>query len=122
MLIPVVNMAGERVDEMELRDEIFAAPVNKSVMHQALIRQLANARRGTHKVKGRSDVRGGGRKPWRQKGTGRARQGSTRSPQWRGGGVVFGPTPRSYEKTMPRKMRRIAMRSAPVSGKIEPFT
>ncbi|MCB0001010.1 MAG: 50S ribosomal protein L4 [Anaerolineae bacterium] len=112
MLIPVVNMAGERVDEMELRDEIFAAPVNKSVMHQALIRQLANARRGTHKVKGRSDVRGGGRKPWRQKGTGRARQGSTRSPQWRGGGVVFGPTPRSYEKKMPRKMRRIAMRSA----------
>lgn len=112
MLVPVVNMAGERVDEIELRDEIFAVPVNKPVMHQALIRQLANARRGTHKVKSRSDVRGGGRKPWRQKGTGRARQGSIRSPQWRGGGVVFGPTPRSYEKKMPRKMRRIAMRSA----------
>ncbi len=112
MLVPVVNMAGERVDEIELRDDIFAAPVNKAVMHQALIRQLANARRGTHKAKTRSEVRGGGRKPWRQKGTGRARQGSIRSPQWRGGGIVFGPTPRSYEKKMPRKMRRIAMRSA----------
>lgn len=112
MLIPVMNMAGERVDEIELRDEIFAAPVNKAVMHQALVRQLANARRGTHKAKGRSEVRGGGRKPWRQKGTGRARQGSIRSAQWRGGGIIFGPTPRSYEKKMPRKMRRIAMRSA----------
>ena len=112
MLVPVVNMAGERVDEIELRDDVFAVPVNKTVMHQALVRQLANARRGTHTVKGRSEVRGGGRKPWRQKGTGRARQGSIRSPQWRGGGVVFGPTPRSYEKKMPRKMRRIAMRSA----------
>lgn len=112
MLVPVVNMVGERVDEIELRDDIFAVPVNKSVMHQALIRQLANARRGTHKAKRRGEVRGGGRKPWRQKGTGRARQGSIRSPQWRGGGIVFGPTPRSYEQKMPRKMRRIAMRSA----------
>lgn len=112
MLVPVHNMAGETVGEIELRDEIFAAPINKIVMHQALIRQLANARRGTHKAKERGEVRGGGRKPWRQKGTGRARQGSTRAPQWRGGGVVFGPKPRSYEQKMPRKMRRIAMRSA----------
>jgi large subunit ribosomal protein L4 len=105
-------MAGDKVGEIELRDDIFAAPINKTVMHQALVRQLANARRGTHKVKTRSEVAGGGRKPWRQKGTGRARQGSTRSPQWRGGGIVFGPTPRSYEQKMPRKMRRVAMRSA----------
>jgi large subunit ribosomal protein L4 len=112
MIVPVHNMAGERVDEIELRDDIFAAPVNKTVMHQALVRQLANARRGTHKAKGRSEVRGGGRKPWRQKGTGRARQGSIRAAQWRGGGIIFGPTPRSYEQKMPRKMRRIAMRSA----------
>jgi large subunit ribosomal protein L4 len=86
-------------------------------MHQALVRQLANARRGTHKVKARGEVAGGGRKPWRQKGTGRARQGSTRAPQWRGGGIVFGPTPRSYEQKMPRKMRRVAMRSA-LSAKV----
>jgi len=112
MLVPVHNMAGDRVGEIELRDDIFAAPINKTVMHQALVRQMANARRGTHKVKTRGEVAGGGRKPWRQKGTGRARQGSTRSPQWRGGGAVFGPTPRSYEQKMPRKMRRIAMRSA----------
>lgn len=112
MLVPVHNMAGEKVGEIELRDEIFAAPINKTVMHQALVRQLANARRGTHKAKSRGEVAGGGRKPWRQKGTGRARQGSTRAPQWRGGGIVFGPTPRSYEQKMPRKMRRVAMRSA----------
>ncbi len=105
-------MAGDKVGEIELRDDIFAAPVNKTVMHQALVRQLANARRGTHKVKTRGEVAGGGRKPWRQKGTGRARQGSTRAPHWRGGGIVFGPTPRSYEQKMPRKMRRVAMRSA----------
>lgn len=112
MLVPVHNMAGDTVGEIELRDDIFAAPINKTVMHQALVRQLANARRGTHKVKERGEVSGGGRKPWRQKGTGRARQGSTRAPQWRGGGIVFGPTPRSYEQKMPRKMRRVAMRSA----------
>ncbi len=112
MLVPVHNMAGDQVGEIELRDDIFAAPINKTVMHQALVRQLANARRGTHKVKTRGEVAGGGRKPWRQKGTGRARQGSTRAPHWRGGGVVFGPTPRSYEQKMPRKMRRVAMRSA----------
>ncbi len=108
----VKNMAGEQVSEMELNDAIFAAPVNESLMHQALVRQLANAHRGTHKTKGRSDVAGGGAKPWRQKGTGRARQGSIRAPQWRHGGTVFGPQPRSYEKKMPRKMRRAALRSA----------
>lgn len=112
MLVPVHNMTGEKVGEIELRDDIFAAPINKAVMHQALVRQLANARRGTHKAKERGEVSGGGRKPWRQKGTGRARQGSTRAPHWRGGGIVFGPKPRSYEQQMPRKMRRLAMRSA----------
>lgn len=112
MLAPIKNMAGETVGEIELNDEIFAAPVNTSLMHQALVRQLANARLGTHKVKNRSAVAGGGRKPWRQKGTGRARQGSTRSPNWVGGGTVFGPTPRSYAQRMPKKMRRAALRSA----------
>jgi large subunit ribosomal protein L4 len=112
MQVPVYNVQGERVSEAELRDDIFAAPIHEGLMHQALVRQLANARLGTHKTKTRSEVRGGGRKPWRQKGTGRARQGSIRSPQWRGGGTVFGPTPRSYRQKMPRKMRRQALRSA----------
>lgn len=112
MLVSIKNMAGSAVGEMELSDAIFAASINKPLMHQALVRQMANARLGTHKTKGRSEVRGGGRKPWRQKGTGRARQGSTRSPNWVGGGTVFGPTPRKYTKDMPRKMRRAALRSA----------
>jgi large subunit ribosomal protein L4 len=112
MQVPVYDLKGKKVSETELRDDIFAVAVNEGLMHQALVRQLANARLGTHKSKTRSEVRGGGRKPWRQKGTGRARQGSIRSPQWRGGGTVFGPTPRSYEKKMPRKMRRQALRSA----------
>lgn len=112
MLVPIRSMNGATVGEIELRDDIFAAPINKAVMHQALVRQLANARLGTHKTKPRSEVSGGGRKPWRQKGTGRARQGSIRAPQWRGGGTVFGPLPRSYRQRMPRKMRRLAMRSA----------
>jgi large subunit ribosomal protein L4 len=112
MQVPVYDIQGEQVSEVELRDEIFAAPVNHALMHQALVRQLANARLGTHKTKTRGEVRGGGRKPWRQKGTGRARQGSIRSPQWRGGGTVFGPRPRSYTQRMPRKMRRQALRSA----------
>jgi large subunit ribosomal protein L4 len=112
MQTPVYNIQGQQVSEVDLRDDIFAAPINEGLMHQALVRQLANARLGTHKTKTRSEVRGGGRKPWRQKGTGRARQGSIRSPQWRGGGTVFGPHPRSYEKKMPRKMRRQALRSA----------
>jgi large subunit ribosomal protein L4 len=112
MQISVRNMAGETVGEIELRDDIFGVPVNVPVMHQAFVRQQANARLGTHKTKTRGEVRGGGRKPWRQKGTGRARHGSIREPQWRGGGIVFGPRPRSYRKKMPRKMRRLAYKSA----------
>jgi large subunit ribosomal protein L4 len=112
MQVPVYNTQGEQVSETELRDDIFAVPINQALMHQALLRQLANARLGTHKTKTRSEVVGGGRKPWRQKGTGRARQGSIRAPQWRGGATVFGPTPRSYRQKMPRKMRRQALRSA----------
>ena len=113
MLVPVKNMAGETVGEIELQDYVFGIEPNIPVMHQALVRQLANARLGTHKTKTRAEVRGGGRKPWRQKGTGRARQGSIRAPQWKGGGTVFGPQPRSYAQKMNRKMRRLALRSAP---------
>src|SRR5512139_635733 len=111
MLVPVVNIAGQQVGQVELSDTLFSAPVNEPLMHQALMRQMANARLGTAKVKGRSEVAGGGRKPWKQKGTGRARQGSTRAAQWRGGGII-GPSPRSYEQHMPRKMRHAALRSA----------
>jgi large subunit ribosomal protein L4 len=112
MLVPVFNTFGEKVKEVELRDDIFAVSINEPVMHQALVRQLANARLGTHKTKTRGEVSGGGRKPWRQKGTGRARHGSIREPQWRGGGTVFGPRPRSYRQKMPKKMRRLALKSA----------
>ena len=111
MEVPVYNTQGEQVSEAELRADIFSVPVNQALMHQALVRQMANAHLGTHKTKTRGEVQGGGRKPWRQKGTGRARQGSIRSPQWRGGATVFGPTPRSYRQKMPRKMRRQALRS-----------
>jgi large subunit ribosomal protein L4 len=117
MQVPVYNVQGEQVSEAELHDSIFAAPINQALMHQALMRQLANARLGTHKAKTRGEVSGGGRKPWRQKGTGRARQGSIRAPHWRGGGIVFGPLPRTYEQKMPRKMRRQALRSA-LSAKV----
>lgn len=112
MQVSVHNMAGETVTEIELRDDIFAVEPHEAVMHQAVLRQLANARLGTADTKTRSEVSGGGRKPWRQKHTGRARQGSIRAPQWKGGGVVFGPHPRSYRMRMPRKMRRLALRSA----------
>jgi large subunit ribosomal protein L4 len=113
MKVPLRDITGKVIDETELRDEIFGIVPNEAVMHQALVRQLANARLATSRAKTRGEVRGGGRKPWRQKGTGRARQGSTRAPQWRGGGVVFGPRPdRNYRKAMPRKMRRLALRSA----------
>jgi len=108
----VVDQAGVETGSVELPEEIFGIEPNGQVMHQALIRQLANGRHGTSSTKTRSDVRGGGRKPYRQKGTGRARQGSTRSPQWEGGGIVFGPHPRSYKMDMPRKQRRLALRSA----------
>ncbi|MBJ7595891.1 MAG: 50S ribosomal protein L4 [Candidatus Dormibacteraeota bacterium] len=110
--VRVVDQTGAGNGELQLSDAIFGAPINTAVMHQALIRQLANARQGTHDTKTRTEVRGGGKKPWRQKGTGRARQGSIRSPQWTGGGIVFGPTPRSYRQDMPRKQRRMALRSA----------
>jgi large subunit ribosomal protein L4 len=112
MQVSVRNMAGETVSEIELRDDIFGVEPHQAVMHQAVLRQLANARLGTADTKTRAEVSGGGRKPWRQKHTGRARQGSIRAPQWKGGGVVFGPHPRSYRMDMPRKMRRLALRSA----------
>lgn len=112
MKVDVLNMEGQKVKTVELPAKIFEAPVNTSLMHQAYIRQMANARLGTHSTKGRSEVAGGGRKPWRQKGTGRARQGSIRAPQWVGGGKVHTPKPRDYSQKMPKKMRRAALRSA----------
>ena len=112
MLVPMRNLAGETVGEVELRDDIFDAPVSKPLMHQALVRQQANARLGTHNTKTRGEVRGSTRKIWRQKGTGRARHGSIKVNLWPGGGITFGPKPRSYRKAMPRKMRRAAYRSA----------
>jgi large subunit ribosomal protein L4 len=112
MEVNVMNMAGEKVSTVELPSRIFEAPVNVDLMHQAYVRQMANARLGTHKTKTRSEVAGGGRKPWKQKGTGRARQGSTRAPQWVGGGKVFTPRPRDHSLDMPKKMRRAALRSA----------
>ncbi len=112
MKVAVYDMQGDIVGEVELPAAIFEAPIRPDLMHQAYVRQMANARRGTHSTRTRGEVSGGGRKPWRQKGTGRARQGSIRAPQWVGGGVVHGPKPRSYEQKMPRKMRRAALRSA----------
>jgi large subunit ribosomal protein L4 len=112
MKVDVFNMKGEKVGKVELPEKIFEAPVKVDLMHQAYVRQMANKRLGTHSTKGRSEVSGGGRKPWRQKGTGRARQGSIRAAQWVGGGKIFTPKPRSYEKSMPKKMRRAALRSA----------
>jgi large subunit ribosomal protein L4 len=112
MQLNVYNMAGEQVGERDISDEVFGIEPHVQVMHQALLRQMANARLGTAQTKTRHEVSGGGRKPWRQKGTGRARQGSTRAPQWRKGGTVFGPHPRSYRQKMPKKMRRLALCSA----------
>jgi large subunit ribosomal protein L4 len=110
--VSTYNIAGTQTGEIELNDSVFGVEVNEAVMKQAVIRQLANERLGTHATKTRAMVRGGGRKPWRQKGTGRARCGSTRSPLWVGGGTVFGPHPRDYEQKMPRKARRLAVKSA----------
>lgn len=110
--VDVRGRDGKSAGKLKLDEHLFEAPVNEAVLHQAVVRQLANNRQGTASTKNRSEVRGGGRKPYRQKGTGRARQGSTRSPQWAGGGVVFGPSPRSYVQDMPRKQRRLALRSA----------
>jgi len=112
MKVDVFNMEGKKVKQVELPATIFEAPINVDLMHQAYVRQMANARLGTHKTKTRGEVAGGGRKPWRQKGTGRARQGSTRAVQWKGGGRVHTPQPRSYAQSMPKKMRRAALRSA----------
>jgi large subunit ribosomal protein L4 len=110
--VSVYNMEGKEVETMELDDAIFGVEVNEHLVHMAVVQQLANNRQGTQKAKTRSEVRGGGRKPWRQKGTGHARQGSTRSPQWAGGGVVFAPTPRDYSFKLNKKEKRAALKSA----------
>lgn len=112
MEVDVFNMEGQKVRTVELPEAIFSATINLDLMHQAYVRQMANARLGTHDTKTRGEVAGGGRKPWKQKGTGRARQGSTRSPQWVGGGRVHTPHPRDYTMKMPRKMRQAALRCA----------
>jgi large subunit ribosomal protein L4 len=112
MKVDVFNMEGQKVKQVELPAAVFEAPINVDLMHQAYIRQMANARLGTHDTKLRGEVRGGGKKPWKQKGTGRARQGSTRAAQWVGGGRIFTPHPRKYTQHMPLKMRRAALRSA----------
>jgi len=113
MKLDVYNMQGKKLEQQaELPAKIFEANIDKDLMHQAYTRQMANSHLGTHKTKTRSEVSGGGKKPWNQKGTGRARQGSSRSPQWVGGGRVFGPRPRSYNQDMPQKMRQAALRSA----------
>ncbi|MCC3378124.1 50S ribosomal protein L4 [Paenibacillus farraposensis] len=117
--VALLNISGSQVGEIELNDAVFGIEPNKHVLHDAVVMQLASLRQGTHKVKGRSEVRGGGRKPWKQKGTGRARQGSIRAPQWVGGGTVFGPTPRSYAYKLPKKVRRLAIKSALSSKVIE---
>ena len=110
--VAVYNMEGNEVGTIELNDAVFGVEVNEHLIHLAVVRQLANKRQGTQKAKTRSEVRGGGRKPWRQKGTGHARQGSIRAPQWTGGGVVFAPTPRDYEVKMNKKERRAALKYA----------
>ena len=112
MEVDVVNMDGEKIRTVELPAQIFEAPINVDLMHQAYVRQMANARLGTHSTKTRGEVSGGGKKPWKQKGTGRARQGSSRAAQWVGGGKVHTPKPRDYSLPMPRKMRQAALRSA----------
>ena len=115
--VTLFNQAGDQVGEAELNDAVFGIEPNESVVFDAVMMQRASLRQGTHKVKNRSEVSGGGRKPWKQKGSGRARQGSIRSPQWRGGGIVFGPTPRSYAYKLNKKVRRLALKSA-LSSKV----
>jgi large subunit ribosomal protein L4 len=115
--VALLSVNGSQVGEVELSESIFGIQPNVHVLHSAVLLQQFSERRGTHKTKGRSEVRGGGRKPWKQKGTGRARQGSIRSPQWVGGGTVFGPTPRSYSFKLPKKVRRLAIKSA-LSSKV----
>ncbi|NLI12145.1 50S ribosomal protein L4 [Pelotomaculum propionicicum] len=115
--VALYNINGEQVGEVTLKEEIFGVEVHEPVLHDAVIMQLAGRRLGTHDTKTRSEVSGGGRKPWRQKGTGRARHGTIRSPIWRGGGIVFGPHPRKYGYNLPRKVRRLALKSA-LSSKV----
>jgi large subunit ribosomal protein L4 len=115
--VALYNVSGTQVGEVELADSVFGIEPHSHILNEAVLMQRASMRLGTHKVKGRSEVRGGGRKPWKQKGTGRARQGSIRAPQWKGGGIVFGPTPRSYAYKLPKKVRRIAIKSA-LSSKV----
>ncbi|WP_256762339.1 50S ribosomal protein L4 [Cohnella sp. WQ 127256] len=115
--VTVFNVDGKEVGQLDLAEGVFGLEPNVHVLHSAVLLQQASLRSGTHDTKGRSEVRGGGRKPWKQKGTGRARQGSIRSPQWKGGGIVFGPTPRSYGFKLPRKVRRLAIKSA-LSSKV----
>lgn len=116
--VTVFKQDGSQAGDFELNESVFGIEPNTHVLHEAVVMQRASLRQGTSKVKNRSEVRGGGRKPWRQKGTGRARQGSIRSPQWVGGGVVFGPTPRSYSYKLPKKVRRLALKSA-LSSKVK---
>jgi large subunit ribosomal protein L4 len=110
--LPILDASGKSRGTLELADAVFGGAVSVPIVHQAMVRELADRRVGTHSTRGRSEVRGGGRKPWRQKGTGRARQGSIRATQWKGGGKPFGPRPRKYDKAMPAEMRRAALRSA----------
>ena len=117
--ISVFNIEGKEVGSIELNDSVFGVNVNEHLVHMAVVAQLANKRQGTQKAKTRSEVSGGGRKPWKQKGTGHARQGSTRSPQWKGGGVVFAPTPRDYTINLNKKEKRIALKSALTSRVLE---
>jgi large subunit ribosomal protein L4 len=115
--VALFDQKGSKVSDIELNDSVFGIVPNNHVLFEAVVMQRASLRQGTHKTKIRSEVAGGGRKPWKQKGTGRARQGSIRSPQWRGGGTVFGPTPRSYSYKLPKKVRRLAIKSA-LSSKV----
>ncbi|KXG74782.1 50S ribosomal protein L4 [Thermotalea metallivorans] len=116
--VALLNVSGQQVGEIELSDSVFGVEINQNVLHEAVKNYLANQRQGTQSAKTRAEVRGGGRKPWRQKGTGRARQGSIRAPQWVGGGVVFAPKPRDYRYTLPKKVKRLAMKSA-LSSKVQ---
>jgi large subunit ribosomal protein L4 len=117
--VNVYNINGEVVEEMELSDDIFGIEINEHAVYEVVKNQLANKRQGTQSAKTRAEVRGGGRKPWRQKGTGRARQGSIRSPQWKGGGVVFAPKPRDYSYSVPKKVKRLALKSVLTSKVLE---
>lgn len=116
--VGLFNKEGKKVGDFQLSDKVFGAEVNKEVLHQVIVAQLANKRQGTQSAKTRAEVTGGGKKPWRQKGTGRARQGSIRAPQWIKGGIVFAPKPRDYSITIPKSMKRVAMKSA-LSSKVE---